>query len=42
MQLDKIGESLLSGQSSAALEVVLQLPIMTDLKVTTCRDFGRD
>ena len=36
MQLDKIGESSLSGQSSAAQEVVLELPIMTDMKATTC------
>ena len=36
MQLDKIGESSLSCQSSATLEVVPEFTIMTDTEAPTC------
>lgn len=36
VQLDEIGESSLSGQSSATPEVVLEFPILTDMEDTTC------
>ena len=36
VQLDEIGESSSLGQSSATPEVVLEFPIMTEMKATTC------
>ena len=36
LQLDEIGESSSSGQSSATPEVVLEFPILTNMEATTC------
>ena len=36
VQLGKIGESLSFCQSSATPEVVLEFPIMNEMKATTC------
>ena len=36
VQLGKIGESLLLGQSSTTPEVVLEFSIMTEMEATTC------